>query len=1271
MTVMVSRIIEFCATNRFLVILGVAFASVAAIYSIRQTKLDAIPDLSDPQVIVFTDWMGRSPTLVEDQVTYPIVSSLVAAPHVTDVRGFSMFGMSFVYVIFEEGTDVYWARSRVLEYLSSIRDRLPEGARSSIGPDATGIGWVFQYALVDKTGKHGLDELRTFQDFTLRYALGSVAGVAEVASVGGYQKQYQVTVDPNKLVAYDVSIQDVIAAIRDSNNDVGGRIIEMSGREYYVRGQGYIQDLGSIESVAVRASGPNGVPVTVKDVASVRFGSDIRRGLLEWNGEGEAVGAIVAMRYGENALDVIERVKQKVADLRPSFPEGVELEIAYDRSDLIERSIDTLKHSLIEEAIVVSVVIILFLLHLRSALLPILSLPVSVALAFIPMYLLGIPSTIMSLGGIAIAIGATVDAEIVMIEASHKKLEHAPPGADRQRLLAEAAREVTPAIFFSLLIIAVAFLPVFGLTGQAGRLFKPLAYTKTFVMLAAALLSITLAPALRDFLIRGKIFAEARHPVSRFLVRLYKPFVYVALRRPLSTVCIGVFAIVSAVSLSRKLGHEFMPPLEEGDILYMPITFPNVSIEQAKQQLQIQDRILKSFPEVDTVFGKVGRAETPTDPAPLTMVETTVRLKPQDQWRRVMQERWYSSWMPEALKPVLRPLWPEQRPKTWDELTMEMNQRMQLPGWTNAWTMPIKTRVDMLTTGIRTPIGVKVFGTDLNEIEKVGTTLERLLSPIPGTRSVLYERNLGGLYLDIIPKRDALARYGLRIGDVQRTIEAAIGGTPITVTVEGRNRFSVNVRYPQDLRSDIDELRRVLVPIGAAPGSMNGGGMPIPGTTGALDPSLIAPNEAVPGDVEPRWLLAQAMPGMSADPGSQGLAIPRVRPPSVMSDVPMPTLPAPGPMTRSARSMAPSGGAMAASSSDGSGTALAPSRQRFIPLGEVADIEIVGGPPMIRDEDGLLVGYVYVDIDQNQRDIGGYVTEAKEVVRRAMQQADLQLPAGYFLKWTGQYEQLEEMVSRMKILIPLTVMIITVLLFLYFRSIAEVLIVLLSIPFALVGTVWLLWLLDYRVSTAVWIGVIALAGLAAQTGIVMIVYIDHALDERRRAGKLRNLSDVIAAHMEGTVQRVRPKLMTVSTMLLGLIPLLWASGSGADVMKRIAAPMVGGLVTSAFLTLEIIPVISTYWRQEQLLWEQLAPLDPRRLGRLQAATAALGLGWLLLSACWVAPIYAAIPASASALGLAASALLIMTGTVWYLLQRPAARRQVWPPGLRPSLPDAG
>ena len=729
---MVEKIIEFCARNRLVVLLGVGFALLGSFAAIKRTRLDAIPDLSDPQVIVFTEWMGRSPTLVEDQVTYPIVSKLIGTPHVTDVRGFSMFGMSFVYAIFEEGTDIYWARSRVLEYMNGLRGALPEGATPTLGPDATGIGWVFQYTLTDKTGKHGLDDLRTFQDFTLRYALGSVPGVAEVASVGGYQKQYQVTVDPNRLRAYGVTLSEVIDAIRQSNNDVGGRILEFSGREYYVRGRGYIKDLASIEKIAVRANGSNGTPLLVKDLATVRFGPDIRRGLLEWNGEGEAVGGIVVMRYGENALDVIERVKKKFADLKPSFPAGVEMTIAYDRSSLIERSIDTLKHALLEEAIVVSLVIILFLLHLRSSVLPILTLPISVSLSFIPMYLLDIPSTIMSLGGIAIAIGATVDAEIVMIEASHKKLEHAGPGADRHKLLAEAAREVTPAIFFSLLIIAVAFLPVFSLTGQAGRLFKPLAYTKTFVMLISALLSITFAPALRDVLIRGKIRSEKNHPLSRLIKAIYEPFVYVALRRPKSTIALGLFALASAVPIGLRLGSEFMPPLNEGDLLYMPITFPNISIEEAKRQLQYQDRMLRSFPEVETVFGKIGRAESATDPAPITMVETTVQLRPANEWRKKHHDRWYSGWSPGWLKPVFRPIWPEDQPMSWDELTTEMNGKMQFPGWTNAWTMPIKTRVDMLTTGVRTPIGIKVFGTDLNEVERIGVVPRAPAGPDQG-----------------------------------------------------------------------------------------------------------------------------------------------------------------------------------------------------------------------------------------------------------------------------------------------------------------------------------------------------------------------------------------------------------------------------------------------------------------------------------------------------------------------------------------------------------
>ncbi|HZL16707.1 MAG TPA: efflux RND transporter permease subunit [Polyangia bacterium] len=1195
---MVEKIIELCARNRWLVVLGVAFALVAGLVAMKKVKLDAIPDLSDPQVIIYTEWMGRSPTLIEDQVTYPIVSKLIGTPHVRDVRGLSMFGMSFVYVIFDEGTDIYWARSRVLEYMDGLKGALPEGATPRLGPDATGIGWTFQYALTDKTGKHSLDELRTFQDFTLRYALGSVPGVAEVASVGGYQKQYQVTVDPIRLRAYGVTLTEVIDAIRQSNNDVGGRIIEFSGREYYVRGRGYIADLGTIEKIALRASGPSGTPLLVKDVATVRFGPEIRRGLLEWNGEGEAVGAVVVTRYGENALDVIARIKKKIEELKPSFPTGVELTVAYDRSGLIERSIDTLEHALTEEAIVVSLVILLFLLHFRSSLLPILSLPICVALSFIPMVLLDIPATIMSLGGIAIAIGATVDAQIVMIEAGHKKLEQAGPGADRHRVLVEAAKEVTPAIFFSLLIIAVAFLPVFTLTGQAGRLFKPLAYTKTFMMLISALLSITLAPALQDLFIRGKIRPEKQHPVSRFLIRLYEPFVYVALRRPKSTIAIGLFALASAVPVALRLGNEFMPPLNEGDLLYMPITFPNISIEEAKRQLQYQDRILRSFPEVETVFGKVGRVDSATDPAPITMVETTVQLRPPKEWRKKHHDRWYSSWAPSWLKPLFRPFWAEERPLTWEELTAEMNGKMQFPGWTNAWTMPIKTRVDMLTTGVRTPVGIKIFGTDLTEVERVGVSLEHLMSRLKGTRSVLYERNLGGLYLDIIPKSDELARYGLRVADVERVIESAIGGTPIGTTVEGRNRFSINVRYPQDLRSDLDSLKRVLVPVG---GSTAGGSDAPMGTRGSVETAGAGP-EIVP-DIPP-----DIPPEMGGAPQTGG----------------------------------------------GSG------RQTFVPLGQVAEIKVAGGPPMVRDEAGRLVGYVYIDIDQAQRDIGGYVNEAKEIVNRAMASGELKLPPGTYLKWTGQYEQLAEMLARMKIVVPITLLIIVLLLFLQFRSFMEVLIILLSIPFALVGSVWLMWLLDYRLSTAVWVGIIALVGLAAQTGIVMIVYIDHAFQRRKAQGLIRNLDDIVAAHMEGTVQRVRPKLMTVSTMLIGLVPLLWATSSGSDVMKRIAAPMVGGLLTSAFLTLEIIPVIVTYWRLEQLLWERLTTSGADRLRRLKIDSAIVAVGATGAAALGVASLYLTFPGHRLIFGEILAGMVFLGGLAAYLLHRPAARQAVWP-----------
>jgi Cu(I)/Ag(I) efflux system membrane protein CusA/SilA len=1010
----------------------------------------------------------------------------------------------------------------------------------------------------------------------------------------------------------------------------------MAGREYYVRGRGYIQDIGALASTSVKASGPSGVPVLLRDLGTVRFGPDIRRGALDWNGEGEAVGGIVVVRYGENTLEVVDRLKKRLDELKPGFPPGVTAEVAYDRTDLILRSIGTLKRALLEEMLTVAAVILLFLLHVRSALLPMLSLPIAVALAFVPMYLLDIPATIMSLGGIAIAIGATVDAEIVMIEASHKRLENAPPGADRQRLLAEAAREVTPAIFFSLLIIAVSFLPVFTLTGQAGRLFRPLAFTKTFVMLSAAVLSITFAPALRGLLLRGKIRPESEHPISRAIIRVYRPFVFVALRWPKTTVALGLLAILSALPLALRLGSEFMPPLNEGDVLFMPTTFPGISIEEARASLQRQDRVLRGFPEVASVFGKVGRAESATDPAPITMLETTVRLRPVAGWRMLDHRRWYSGWAPEWLKAAFRPVWPDRRRITWDELTAEMNRATQFPGWTNAYTMPIRARIDMLTTGVRTPVGVKVMGSDLAEIEKMGLALERLLAPVPGTRSVFYERNTGGLYLDIYPNREALARRGLTVGDVQRTIEAAIGGAPVTTTVEGRARFSISVRYPQDLRSDVDRLKQILVPVPAAGGRSGGGGGGM-GGAGSAAPVRV-----------PELLLAQ---GMGGGRGEGGQARPGAS--SAGSRGPVGDAPTLDWAQTSPRAEALPLGTRGLAGGGAAGSA------GFVPLGQVADIRIVGGPPMLRDEGGLLVGLVYVDVDPSV-DIGSYVAHAKEEVAEATQAGTFGVPPGYFLKWTGQYELLEKMNERLRVVIPLTLILIIVLLLWHFRNLTEVLIVLLSIPFAMVGSVWLLWILDYRLSTAVWVGLIALVGLAAQTGIVMIVYIDTAYERRRKAGKIRNLDDIIWAHMEGTVMRVRPKLMTVGTMLVGLLPLLWATGSGADVMKRIAAPMVGGLVTSAFLTLEIIPVVYTYWRQEQVLWERLEPLDPGRLRRLRLFSTVHQLGWLALVLVGVASIYTEWPRRILEAALAVPALAILGGLAMYLKERPVARRLVWP-----------
>ena len=1154
---MVGRIIEYCATHRVVVFVATALVVLASLVAIRRTPLDAIPDLSDPQVIVFTEWMGRSPDLVEDQVTYPIASALLGAPGVEAVRGQSMFGMSFIYVIFEEGTDLYWGRSRVLEYLSTLRSRLPEGVTPTLGPDATSVGWIFQYALVDRTGQHDLSELRTFQDFHLRYALSSVPGVAEVASVGGYQRQYQVEIDPARLHAFGLALGDVTAAIRRSNADVGGRVIEMSGREYFVRGLGYVKQLDDLRQIALGVDRRSGTPIRVADVARVSFGPDIRRGVSDLNGEGEAVGGTVVMRSGENALQVIERVKARLVELRPSFPPGVEMEIVYDRSGLIHRAIETLRDTLIEEAVVVSLIIFVFLLHLKSTLVPVLSLPVAVGLAFVPMALFGINTNIMSLGGIAIAIGAMVDAAIVLVENAHKHLETAPPEADRRRVLIDAAREVGPPIFYSLLIITVAFLPIFALNGQAGRLFKPLAYTKTFAMAFAALVSITLAPALMTLLVRGRIRHERDHPISQGLIRLYRPFAWAALKNPRTTVAIGLAALISAAPLAVRLGQEFMPPLNEGDLLYMPTTFPNISIEEAKRQLQVQDRILRGFPEVERVFGKAGRSETPTDPAPLAMVETVVKLKPRSSWRNVEEKRWYSRWAPSWLKPVFRPLWPDRRRISWDELIAELNHAMQFPGWTNAWTMPIKTRIDMLSTGIRTPIGVKVFGASLDTIERIGMDLEHTLARVPSTRSVYSDRNTGGFYLDIVPERRAMARYGLTLGDVQDVIEAAIGGQPIEVAVEGRSRFTISVRYPNDLRQDIERLRRVLVPVGRA--------APSPGMT---------PMGTKTGE-GPTMLLASV--GMSDAPMPSSGSSGSMREPAGR--------PMEGPGNTGMGSMGGMGGTggMPENRLPPAGTPTSePERWAepvgaHVPLGAVADIRVTTGPPMIRNEAGMLVGYVYVDLEAAQRDIGGYVDEAKRVVAR-----EVRLPPGYFLKWTGQYELLEQMRSRMALLVPLTLAIVLMLLYLNFGSLTQSLIVLCSVPFALVGSVWMLAALQYHLSTAVWVGVIALVGLATQTGVVMVVYCDTVYLRRLREGRIRDLDDIVDATLEGSVQRVRPKLMTVATMMIGLVPLLWSQGAGADVMKRVAAPMVGGLLTSMFLTLEIIPVVYAYWRYAQL-----------------------------------------------------------------------------------------
>ncbi|MGB7291731.1 MAG: CusA/CzcA family heavy metal efflux RND transporter [Thermodesulfobacteriota bacterium] len=1064
---MVDKIIEFSARNRFMVLLIIFFLTVWGIWALKNTPLDAIPDLSDTQVIIFTDWPGRSPDLVEDQITYPITTLLLAAPKVTVVRGISMFGFSFVYVLFEDGTDIYWARSRVLEYLTGLQGRLPEGVNPIIGPDATGVGWVYEYALVDETGKYDLSELRSFQEWYLRYWLQSVPGVAEVASVGGFVKQYQINVDPNKLLGYNIPLKTVIDSVRMSNNDVGGRVVEWTGREYVVRGRGYIKSLDDIRNIVVSVDGEGtGTPVLLRELADVRLGPDIRRGLAELNGEGEVAGGIVVARFRENALNVINGVKEKLEEVKGAFPEGIKLVTTYDRSELIKSAIKTLKEKLIEESIIVSIVCLVFLYHFRSALVVILTLPFAILFSFIPMYYLKLTSNIMSLGGIAIAIGAMVDAAIVIVENVHKRLEHwEEEGKKRNRLdvVIDAMKEVGKPIFFALLVITASFIPVFSLEYQEGRLFKPLAFTKTFGMAFAAILSITLTSALVTILVRGKITPEKKNPVSRVLIQAYDPVVKLVLRFKKTTVFIALIILVVTIPIFFKLGSEFMPPLYEGVLMDMPVTPPGISITEAGKFIQVRDKIIKSFSEVKTVFGKVGRSETSTDPAPISMVETNIVLNSEHEWRKIPENRWYSGWTPEPFKKVFRLIWPEERTISPEELINELNQALRFPGYINAWTMPIKARVDMLTTGIRTPIGIKIFGPNLTKIEEIGKEIEGALQGIPGTRSVYAERVTGGYYIDFWVKRDEAARYGLRVEDVEDVIEAAIGGNNITLTIEGPERYPVNVRYSTELRDESRKLERVLVPT-------------------------------------------------------------------------------------------PSGAQ--------------------IPINQLADISIVMGPPEIRTEEATKVGYVYVDI--TGRDIGSYVEEAKKAIGE-----HVKLPTGYFLTWSGQYEYMQRVKERLKLVVPLTLLIIFVILYLNFNNVVETLIILLSVPFAAVGGIWLMHLLGYNMSVATWVGFIALAGLAAQTGVVMIIYLDEYYEKMIKEGKNDSKSLAKAIH-DGAVQRVRPKMMTVMAMIMGLLPLMWSHGAGADVMKRIAAPMVGGLVTSTILTLIIIPAIYEIWKSRSL-----------------------------------------------------------------------------------------
>ncbi|SDA15289.1 Cu(I)/Ag(I) efflux system membrane protein CusA/SilA [Nitrosospira sp. Nsp18] len=1028
-TDMLGRIIEWSARNVFLVLLGTAFVIGLGIYAVIRMPLDAIPDLSDVQVIIYTEYPGQAPQVVEDQITYPLSTAMLAVPKSKVVRGLSVFGASFIYVIFEDHTDIYWARTRVLEYLNFASGRMPRGITPTLGPDATGVGWVYQYVVV--AAQHTLAELRTIQDWFVRYQLTKAQGVAEVASVGGFVKTYQVTVEPRKLQAYGIPLNQIAAVIRASNRDVGGRVIEMAEAEYVVRGRGYLRGISDIENLVVKAT--EGTPVLIRDVARVELAPDERRGIAELNGEGEVVAGIVVARYGQNALDVIDNLKTKIKEISSGLPEGVSLHAVYDRSDLIHRAIDNLKRVLVEESIIVGVVCIVFLMHARSALVAVIMLPIGVLIALTAMHMLGLNSNIMSLGGIAIAIGAMVDAAIVMIENAHKHLERAPPGAPRLQIVIDACREVGPALFFSLLIITVSFLPVFTLEAQEGRMFAPLAYTKTFAMAGAALLSITLVPVLMFLFIRGKIMPEQKNPLNRFLIWIYRPVIAWVMHWKKLTIVMAVITLALSVFPAMKLGSEFMPTLNEGSLLFMPITLPALSVTKSAELLQTQDKIIKTFPEVESVFGKAGRANTATDPAPLEMAETVINLKPESEWRAGV---------------------------TIDSLIAELDQALQIPGVSNAWTMPIKNRIDMLATGIRTPIGIKVFGKDLGEMEELAKQIETVIKKVPGTTSAYAERTTGGYYLDIEPDRIELARYGLSVGDLLEVISVALGGEMLTTTVEGRERFGVAVRYPRELRQDpLAIATQILVPL-------------------------------------------------------------------------------------------PNGG--------------------MIPLGQVASVKTIKGPPSIRTENALLSAYIFVDI--RNRDIGSYVAEAQKAVRE-----QVKFPPGYYATWSGQFEYMERAKQKLKVVVPLTLAIIFLLLYLNFRRFTETLIVMLSVPFSLVGGIWLIWLLGYNLSVAVAVGFIALAGVAAETGVVMLIYLDHAWDatkaKRASTGDKPTVTDLYAAVMEGAVERVRPKIMTVVAIMAGLLPIMWGTGTGSEVMRRIAAPMIGGMVSSTLLTLIVIPAI--------------------------------------------------------------------------------------------------